>query len=68
MKNIFYKAYIPKWQRILTVAHLIYATVFLTWIILIREYKYSFAGVLITAMILGIGLIVLKSIAVKKNA
>lgn len=67
MKNIFYKGYTLKWQRILTIVHLIYVAVFTIWIILIRVYKYSFASVLITAIILAIGLTVLKFIAVKKK-
>jgi hypothetical protein len=68
MKNIFYKGYTPKWQRILTIVHLVFAAVFTIWIILTKVYKYSFGSVLITAIILAIGLTVLKFIAIKKKA
>jgi hypothetical protein len=68
MKNIFYKEYTPEWQRILTTVHLIFAAVFTIWIILSRVYKDSFVSVLITAIILAIGLTVLKFIAIKKKA
>ncbi len=67
IRNIFYKNYTSKWQNILTIAHLIFIIVFTTWVILIRLYNSSFAGLLITSLVLGVGLSLLKTIAVKKN-